>query len=677
MNSVFFKILIVLVILINFNSFGQQANFEKIKVKNTEYYLYTVQVGDGLYFISKSFNVTQAEIIELNPHTATGLKLGEKIILPIKSKNIDFNKNTESSKHNQFIESFEHIVLKKETIFGICQNYNLTQEELLFYNPNIEQGLQEGMRIRIPKKRVENEIFTGNVNKVSEYKKIIVPKTETRVETKKFEQYSIQKIPVLPPRKIHKVLKKETLYSISKIYDVKIEDIIKINPGSEIKIKKGMELIIPDKKVQIKKTPVILEFIEHIVLSKETLYSISKLYNIDIEEIIKYNPSTEKKLKKGYILMIPKLSIDKVTNKDSVLDINRELLKLKKDSIEKLNSIPIKIAFLLPFMIQNSKVESSNERFIEFYSGSLLAINEAKKHGISMEIYCYDTEKSEEKIIEILNKNELKTMDFIIGPAYSNQISYVSNFSRENKINTLIPFSSKVFDIISNPYLIQFNPNLNIQTQYLSELIKKEYKNENIVFLKIDSVNIMDEGNEFILSLQYELRNKRVNFQEVILNNEITIENSNILISDKKNILFFSSDKISKLNPHISILNKLNTNNNIFVFEQNNWIKKSKNYSVLQISPFKFDFSEKEYKIFNQNFSHFFKWEATTANPRYDVLGYDLTNYFINLIFRNGSDFTKNKLSLPVTTGIQSQFNFKRNSNNQGFVNNQLYHTIN
>ena len=677
MNSVFSKILMVLMILVNFNSFGQQVNCEKIKVKNIDYYLYTVQVGEGLYAISKNFNVTQAEIIELNPQTATGLKSGEKLILPIKSKNQVSNAKTEVKPNNQNVDFFEHIVLKKQTIFGLCQKYNLTQEELLKYNPNVAQGLQEGMTLKIPKNAAGNEIAGNEIKQTEAPVNTIAPKTETKAETYTSNNINTQNNTILTEKTIHKVQSKETLYSISKVYNVKIEDIIELNPGSDIKIKRGMELIIPDKKVQIKNKPEANTFTEHEVLSKETLYSISKLYNIDIEEIIKYNPATEKKLKKGSVIMIPKITVDKVIKKDSLLDINTELLKIKSDSIAKMNAKPIKIAFLLPFMIQNSKVETSTDRFVEFYSGSLLAINEAKKLGISMEVYCYDTEKTEEKIVEILGKPELKTMDFIIGPAYSNQISHVSDFCKENKINTLIPFSSKVFDIISNPYLIQFNPNLNIETQYLSDLIKNEYKNDNIVFFEIDGVNNMDEGNEFMLSLQDELRKNKINFHNKMLFSEISIENSNILVADKKNILFFNSDKLSNVNPYLSALKNQNSNNNIIVFEQNNWQIKSKNYKALQISPFKLDIAEKEYKKFNQNFSHIFKWEVTTANPRYDVLGFDLTNYFINLIFRNGSEFTKNKLNLPAAAGIQSQFKFKRSSNYQGFVNSQLYHTIN
>ena len=49
----------------------------------------------------------------------------------------------------------------------------------------------------------------------------------------------------------------------------------------------------------------------------------------------------------------------------------------------------------------------------------------------------------------------LKQMDLIIGPAYQSQVSYVAKFAQENKIKTIIPFSSNITDINTNKYLYQ------------------------------------------------------------------------------------------------------------------------------------------------------------------------------------------------------------------------------
>ena len=57
-----------------------------------------------------------------------------------------------------------------------------------------------------------------------------------------------------------------------------------------------------------------------------------------------------------------------------------------------------KVAFLLPFMLNQNSNTSGSERFVEFYTGALLAAYTAKEKGISLEITTYDTEKTVEKL---------------------------------------------------------------------------------------------------------------------------------------------------------------------------------------------------------------------------------------------------------------------------------------
>lgn len=116
---------------------------------------------------------------------------------------------------------------------------------------------------------------------------------------------------------IHEVLPKQTLYGISKQYNVSIGDIKNANPiiekeGLEI----GLKLIIPQKgfkpavaissKSSIIKEEVELEEISHIVLPKETKYGLSKKYKISIEELEKLNPESVKDLAIGMKIIIRK-----------------------------------------------------------------------------------------------------------------------------------------------------------------------------------------------------------------------------------------------------------------------------------------------------------------------------------------------------------------------------------
>jgi len=338
------------------------------------------------------------------------------------------------------------------------------------------------------------------------------------------------------------------------------------------------------------------------------------------------------------------------------------------------NKEPIKIAFLLPFMLENTKHDPSNDKFAEFYAGALLAINEAKSHGISFSVYTFDTEKSEEKIQEVLKNQELSNMDFIIGPAYSNQISYVSNFAAENKINTLIPFSSKVYDVNFNPYLFQFNPGNDEEIKYVAGILNSEFKTENIIFCNVASINALDDGNDFSSGLQNELLRSKRDFKTLdLINDQISALNSAVE-TGKKNIIFFNTDKYSLISNYLDSLNWSNKSKDIILYTEFSW--QAANTLSLQnfcVAPFKIDFDSNDFNQFNTGFSNYFNWKVTSFTPRYDILGYDLTNYFVAQIYNYGRNFSTGKNKLPVSEGIETKLNFERISDKTGFTNRRLF----
>lgn len=91
----------------------------------------------------------------------------------------------------------------------------------------------------------------------------------------------------------HTVERGQTAYSIAKMYDVKVEDIYKLNIGSDEAIKAGDKLKIPQKKIIVKKDTKSdqgNDYIYHTIQARETLYGVSKKYNVSGENIIEANP---------------------------------------------------------------------------------------------------------------------------------------------------------------------------------------------------------------------------------------------------------------------------------------------------------------------------------------------------------------------------------------------------
>ena len=111
--------------------------------------------------------------------------------------------------------------------------------------------------------------------------------------------------------KTHKVLFGETIESIAKKYLVTPFDIFALNPDAKTNFSTNSVLIIPNSKVKnnvlIEPSKEVIDYKKHKVKRKETLYSLSKKYNVTIDEIKKANPSLySENLRKGDRLRIPR-----------------------------------------------------------------------------------------------------------------------------------------------------------------------------------------------------------------------------------------------------------------------------------------------------------------------------------------------------------------------------------
>jgi len=588
-------------ILISLSIYAQKNNYPVTTIHGKEYYQYTVQPSEGLLSIGRKFKVSADEITKASPEVKEGLKTGQLILIPIKNKSgkKTFIKSTPSP------DFILYKVDKKQTLFSICRKFNVSEQDILKYNPGIKKGLKEGNVLLIPKPVKEDK-----KKETDKPVPVLTSKTQQADQNNK-----IQKLTT------HKVLQDETLFSISRRYKVDIKDIIKLNPDAEKRLVVGSDLKIPN-----------------VALLKS-------------KEVKKENQTSDSNSAKDKTKIADKSNQPKYTDHK-----------------------PLKIAFLLPLMVDQVRKDPNDVRFINFYEGSLLAINEAKKRGQSFEIYTFDTENSEDRINEILNNADLKSVDLIIGPAFSNLVPFVENFAKDNKINTLIPFTSKIPDIDSNPYLFQFNPGQDTELDFLSDMITGKYKNTHIVFAEIQDISSTDEGKLRVESLQKILTKLHRSFSNIDLSNPDNVNFSTVLKKGEKNLVIFNTDKYSNVSPFINSLTTKSTLFDIVLFEQYNWRNQmDKAVHTLYISPFITKFNPSALNEFNHQYDQYFGRDIPNESPRYDLLGYDLTNYFISLLHHSGSKFSNKINSGNFEKGIQSDPLFERSSNNSGYINQRVY----
>jgi len=103
----------------------------------------------------------------------------------------------------------------------------------------------------------------------------------------------------------HTVKQGETVYSIAELYGLSVRDIHRYNPSTKNGVNIASLLIFPVEDI-INSTTNETLYIKHKVKRKETLFSISQNYNIEVSDLKKYNKQLySKPLKKKDILLIP------------------------------------------------------------------------------------------------------------------------------------------------------------------------------------------------------------------------------------------------------------------------------------------------------------------------------------------------------------------------------------
>ena len=204
------------------------------------------------------------------------------------------------------------------------------------------------------------------------------------------------------------------------------------------------------------------------VKKKETLYSISKKFNVQIDDILLFNSELKNnKLKKNSIIIVPlkkkivpDLNLKKIINTDSILELND--LKVKKDYI--------KIAYLAPFKLKSIEIDSVDRVktllkevnlttiSINFYNGILLAINELNKKKVNVDIDVFDTENSTNKVLSLRNNNDFENYDLIIGPLIKRNFNAFNQ--KELKTNSLSPLVYDGINLKSNTVIPEANNSL-------------------------------------------------------------------------------------------------------------------------------------------------------------------------------------------------------------------------
>lgn len=542
----------------------------------------------------------------------------------------------------QMTKLIDHTVAKGETVYSIAKLYNISIIEIYALNPKAESGINIGDVLKIP--------------------------------------YSLSdQVTLIKDNNVDYIVKsKETLYAIAKNNGTTVEDIIKVNPELKSKpLAEGQVLKIPvslnisrtsmaeaqkaiTNQATLPTSAVNNKFLTHQVGSKETIYGITKQYNITPEALIDFNPSLKEGLKVGETIVIP------------ILESSATKSTLK-------NTEKSSIGLILPFV---NKSEGQSARFVEYYEGFLLALKKMKSKGFSANVYVFDigTESGTEKLKSLLDTYEMKYLDLIIGGVSKEQVDIISAFAKQQGIKYAIPFPTKSSDAENNAQVFQINAPYSILYRNVANVFADLFPFSNVIY--ISEKDKEGDRAEFVTVLNQLLPKASINTKTVLIDQSFVANLTSALDPVRKNIIIPTSASSRMLQSVLAALRvavKDQSATNVTLFGHTDWQtysqlqKEYAKYDTYIYTPFYLNGEDGRVKEFIAEYKKWYNNKSLiNTYPKYGVLGYDTGIAFMTALMNYGKNFYQNPRSTDVPT-LQTPFIFKQQNSNSAYVNNGFY----
>jgi len=531
-----------------------------------------------------------------------------------------------------------HTVSKGETSYGIAKKYQIDLNEFFNYNPSASNGLSKGDTLKIPIKTFVNQTIDNEIDS------------------------SI---------KIHKVLPGETLWSIAKVYGIRLPTIKAYNKLSTNELSESQLLLIPN--IQSDTSNMVQPLFKHVdhpmlkkcdtliihkVKKKETLYSISKKYTVGLDQIIKNNPIlNEFGLKKDQelkiILRIKDCIEDSVENKNDSLDLFLGSIYDQKT---------LRISLVLPFFTNksdsiivncpentNCTIDKISENSFQIYNGVKIALLDLKELGYNLELNVFDSKYDTNTIKEIFQDTLFKSSNLIIGPLYSKNIKMMRVFSKNSHIPMISPYNIPSQALFNYPDLFKIQPSRSTQSKEMAIYIKNSKDDYNILLLsdvednksKVYGNIFSDAFNDTIYLIKDSLKEVDSILPTLLKRGDDWSHLLDKLSKKKSNLIIITSNQVPFLtyafNKIIEFSNSqehYKSDFEIFGFED---IYRIKTIDVIYKNKFNLHFVSKGIPDLNSNRIAEFKdkyRDFLSAEPtKYSYLGYDIVKSIFMKIY--------------------------------------------
>lgn len=517
----------------------------------------------------------------------------------------------------------------------------------------------------------------------------------------------------------HVVLERQTLFSISKAYNVSIDEIYRVNPGLKTEgLKKNAIILIPaapqkpqetapaqeqkpqnENALKLKeeeaKAPVTApkaaqkqvrkskKQTVHVSKWYEDIYIIAEKYGVTPEAIMLANNLESPKIKNRQKLIIPdKDAVETVEFaqedtgnaaeevKDTIVAVVEEQEQPSWVFIPKNN---VKATMLLPLKTADGKISRNN---MDFYSGALLAVYDLAGKGISTDFRMLDITDSKNPV----TYEDIDGSDVVIGPVSSQDISrLLESFPPSTMV--VSPLDPKAENLVAtHRNLIQAPTPARIQYENLTEWIKEDLTPADTVVMITEKAYKQSEAAKTMMEVMDSSGITYNLFSYNILEGRDVIEPLKLLMTK------YGTNRVMIASESEAFVNDVVRNMNLMLYEQYKVVlyapSKIRSFDTIEVEHFHkvnmhvsltyyIDYEDQRVKDFLLKYRALFNTEPS----QFAFQGYDIAAYFINLCSRYGDRWPEMIANAPQAM-LQSTFRCKKDGIEGGYINNGVRRII-
>lgn len=578
---------------------------------------------------------------------------------------------------------------KGDSLYGICKKLGWKESLVRELNPAAVTALKKDMKIyyptgdAMPEPVDETKVIKGDGPIVHQVKRgetvysisrlygvpveqIYASHPSARSGLKAGETITIEQAPADATYYYYQVKSGDTLYAVAKAYKTTVEDILDLNPGvSEQNFRSGSTIKIqPGSNADRVKTEEVEEeqlagFGTYKVKKGDTWESVAEKTGTDVEELKSANPGSE--LKKNEQMAVPSTQTVTVAKEIEEIDPREETPEGREELYNEVNKIdetvgPDKVNALLLLD------EPASARDLDFTRGVLLAVDKLKTSGLQINI---DVVKG--SVPSDVPDSVLMAADLIISTSDGELPESLTNFGLENKTEIINVFDVKSEAYVNNPFIVQLLPPSSYFNAAVSDFVKSNYSGRTLLL-----VGGIDQADQIASDIQnFFVHKKHISVEDL----------SNYVFDPEGEYMIYSyathKDDVASLLSALEAAEEEAPGADVVVLGRPNWVTMAESLKtrfgdmrVLIPSRFYFDRDETNAEGFIKDFQKMFDREPTPSFPTYAVSGYDVASCFLPEAARNGGDFN---VGINDYHGLQNDISIERASNWAGFLNPASY----